>query len=75
MFFTKSFKNPKNIQRLQNIIQKSFARQGPYNPTKYKDYLVPRTLPENKEIYEYVRSAASIPNSPIRNCRNINPVR
>jgi len=27
---------------------------GPYNPNRYKDYFVPRTLPKNEEIVEFV---------------------
>ena len=29
---------------------------GPYNPYKYKEYLVPNTLPSNQEIYNAVRN-------------------
>jgi len=52
-----------------------FSRSGPYNPYKYKEYLVPRSMPKNEEIYEYMRSVHSIPTSPVRNMRHINPVR
>lgn len=48
---------------------------GPYNPNRYKDYYVPRTLPKNEEIVEFVQSQHSVPTSPIRNQRHINPVR
>lgn len=56
-------------------MKKNFSRSGPYNPNRYKDYYVPRTLPKNDEIYNYVSSVHSIPGSPIRNIRHINPVR
>jgi len=36
---------------------------------------VPRTLPKHEEIYEYVHSVHSVPGSPVRNIRHINPVR
>jgi len=51
------------------------ARAGPYNPYKYKEYLVPRTQPKDEEIYNFTRSFYSIPGSPVRNMRHINPVR
>lgn len=51
------------------------ARAGPYNPNRYKEYFVPRNLPKNDEIVEYVRSVHTVPGSPIRNSRHINPVR
>jgi hypothetical protein len=68
-------KNPANAKKLTEVLQANFARSGPYNPAKYKDYYVPRTLPKNEEIYEYVHSTHSVPNSPIRNVRHINPIR
>ncbi len=34
-------------KRLQTVVEKSFgARAGPYNPYKYKEYLVPRNMPK-----------------------------
>lgn len=48
---------------------------GPYNPYKYKDYLVPRSFPTNKEIYDVVRNHEDIVAPPVRNMRHINPVR
>jgi hypothetical protein len=32
-------------------------------------------MPKNEEIVEYTRSIHSIPQSPVRNVRHINPVR
>jgi hypothetical protein len=37
--------------------------------------MVPRTLPKHEEIYEFINSVHSVPGSPIRNIRHINPVR
>lgn len=75
MLFSKLLKSPENAKRLTEICSKNFARAGPYNPNRYKDYFVPRTLPKNEEIYEFVHSTHSVPNSPIRNVRHINPIR
>jgi len=36
---------------------------------------VPRTDPKNEELYQYLRSVHSIPASPVRNVRHVNPVR
>mmetsp|Transcript_33962 Transcript_33962/g.30715 ORF Transcript_33962/g.30715 Transcript_33962/m.30715 type:complete len:184 (+) Transcript_33962:41-592(+) len=61
---------------LYNVSKMGFgARHGPYNPYNYKDYFVPRNMPKDEEIYEYIRSVHSVPSSPIRNMRHINPVR
>jgi hypothetical protein len=60
---------------LTNLSKANFGRSGPYNPYKYKEFMVPRNMPKNEEIYEYLRSVHSIPPSPIRNMRHINPVR
>lgn len=75
MLLKKLFKNPAYAKRLAEIAKKNFGRSGPYNPNRYKDYYVPRTLPKNDEIFEFVNSVHSIPNSPIRNVRHINPIR
>lgn len=48
---------------------------GPYNPYKYKDYVVPRNVPSNKEVYETVRHLDKQIVPPVRNMRHINPVR
>ena len=42
---TKSFTN--SAKSLQGLTKAAFAsRSGPYNPYKYKDYLVPRNMPK-----------------------------
>ena len=48
---------------------------GPYNPYKYKDYLVPKSFPTNKEIYDLVKNQDNAVVSPVRNMRHVNPVR
>ena len=69
-------KNQNKFKALGKELKKGFsARAGPYNPNRYKDYFVPRTLPKNEEIFDYVRSIHSVPSSPVRNVRHINPVR
>jgi hypothetical protein len=68
-------KFPQKAATLQALVAKNFARGGPYNPNRYKDYMVPRTLPKHEEIYEFINSVHSVPGSPIRNIRHINPVR
>jgi len=75
MLLSKLFSNPANAKKFTDLCKKHFGRGGPYNPNRYRDYFVPRTLPKNEEIYEFVHSVHSIPNSPIRNVRHINPVR
>jgi len=76
MFSSLSKSLPKTGKVLQEVVKSSFAtRSGPYNPYKFKEYLVPRNMPTNEEVYEYMRSVHSIPNSPIRNIRHVNPVR
>ena len=48
---------------------------GPYNPYLYKDYLVPRSYPTNKEIYHAVKNQDKAVQPPVRNMRHVNPVR
>lgn len=45
---------------------KNLFGAGPYNPSRYKDYFVPRNLPRTEEIQEYVMSVHSIPTSPTK---------
>jgi len=75
--FSRLLKNTSNLTKvLTQTTQASFSgRSGPYNPYKYKEYLVPRNMPTNEEIYAYMRSVHSVPTSPVRNLRHINPVR
>ena len=76
MFSSLSKSVAKSAKTLQTTVQKSFgARSGPYNPYKFKEYLVPRNMPTNEEVYQYMRSVHSIPSSPVRNLRHVNPVR
>lgn len=75
MFLNKLLKDTTKSAKLTLQLQNQFARAGPYNPNRYKDYYVPRTLPKNEEIVEFVQSQHSVPTSPIRNQRHINPVR
>ena len=51
----------------------SFA--GPYNPYKFKDYLVPKTTPSNKQVYDGIKNQDKHVLPPVRNVRHINPVR
>lgn len=51
----------------------SFA--GPYNPYKFKDWLVPKTVPSNKDMYNRIRNQDDVVQPPVRNMRHINPVR
>lgn len=48
---------------------------GPYNPYKYRDYLVPKSLPSNQEVYNAVRNHENEVIPPVRNMRHVNPVR
>ncbi len=73
--FTKKLAKAFSGRGINILNNQIFILGGPYNPQRYKDYFVPRTLPKNDEIYKYVRSVHSIPNSPVRNVRHINPVR
>lgn len=56
MFLNKLAKESSKAKRLASLVQNNFARAGPYNPNRYKDYYVPRTLPKNEEIVEFVQS-------------------
>jgi len=74
-FLSKAISKDKN-KSLVDLLGANFsARSGPYNPNRYKEYFVPRNLPKNEEIVEFVRSVHTIPGSPIRNSRHVNPVR
>ena len=73
----------KNLQSLLFKSQNKFSGfcnfainlGGPYNPYKYKDYLVPKNYPSNKVMYDTVRNQDKVPPTPVRNMRHINPVR
>jgi hypothetical protein len=68
-------KNKGFVSLTPAVLAQFSARSGPYNPNRFKDHFVPRNLPKNEELYEYVRSVHSVPSAPIRNVRHINPVR
>eukprot|EP00919_Chromeraceae_sp_WS-2016_P069383 GHVR01164459.1.p1 GENE.GHVR01164459.1~~GHVR01164459.1.p1 ORF type:complete len:124 (-),score=10.44 GHVR01164459.1:772-1143(-) len=72
-------KNINSLQTLKCLWQtpnKWFASfAGPYNPYKFKEYLVPKTYPSNKEIYNNIRFRDDAILPPVRNMRHINPVR
>lgn len=48
---------------------------GPYNPYKFKDWLVPKTVPSNKQLYNDIRNQDKHVLPPVRNMRHVNPVR
>jgi len=54
MFASKFFKEIAKTKKFTELSSKSFGRSGPYNPNRYKDYFVPRNLPKNEEIFEFI---------------------
>ena len=63
------------MKRLIKPVNRTFASSGPYNPLRYKTHMAPRSYPKDKEIEEYYKTLYSIPSSPVRNVRHVNPVR
>ena len=60
---------------LSHSVKRLFGFSGPYNPLRFKDQLVPRKFPEDKEIEEHLVSTFSMPSNPVRNVRHVNPIR
>jgi hypothetical protein len=66
----------KNVQNLLKTPHNCFSGfAGPYNPYLYKDYLVPRAYPTNKELYNTIKNQDKIVTPPVRNMRHVNPIR
>lgn len=60
---------------LSKSISRLFSHSGPYNPNRYRSHLAPRSFPKDKEIEDYYQAINSIPISPTRNMKHINPIR
>ena len=60
---------------MNRISIKLFSYAGPYNPNLYSKQYVPRNYPKNEEIDSSIKEIFSIPSSPVRNLRHINPIR
>jgi hypothetical protein len=52
-----------------------FGHSGPYNPNLYKSHNVPRKYPNEKEIDQQLKTIFSVPMTPTRNLRHVNPIR
>lgn len=65
----------KNVYGFSGFGIKWIIIAGPYNPYLYKDYLVPRAYPTNKEIYNFVKNQDKTISPPVRNMRHVNPIR
>jgi len=68
--FITSFNPFKKFQSLR-----TFGGGGPYNPLRYKDYFVPNNHPKDEEIFNHLREMHTLPMSPHRNLRHVNPIR
>jgi len=69
---------PKATQKLisdAKHLKRYFGGGGPYNPYRYRDYMVPRSYPKNEEIFNYMREVHTLPKAPERNMRHIQPIR
>ena len=60
---------------LSRKLTRLFTHCGPYNPYRYKPNLVSNTYPTDKEIEDHFVALHSIPTTPVRNMRHVNPVR
>ena len=56
-------------------IRKLFSYSGPYNPNLYAKAFAPRKYLNSKETDASLKQIYSIPSSPIRNVRHVNPIR
>lgn len=63
------------MKSLNKTIKMFFGFSGPYNPLRYKTTMAPKSYPKDNEIEEHFKTLYSIPTSPIRNVRHVNPVR
>ena len=56
-------------------LRRFFSHSGPYNPNLYKTHYVPRNYPKDAEIDSTLKAIYSIPSTPMRNMRHVNPIR
>lgn len=60
--------------KINKLVKRGFSG-GPYNPLRYKSHMAPRSTLTKEQITKLNYSLASIPQSPVRNLRHVNPTR
>jgi hypothetical protein len=62
------------MKNINKIIKRGFGG-GPYNPHRYKTHMVPNKIVSKEDIRKINTQIVTIPQSPVRNMRHVNPIR